>query len=99
MKRSRWKLAYIHPGLLKKRKASSIKAINFTGFRGSTISPLYIGRRGYIYNGRWSQTIVLEADSLGHKIGEYSITKKFDAHYARSVKLNVERKLSNGTFN
>jgi len=52
MKRSRWKLSYIHSGLLKKRTAFSVKAINFTGFRSSTIPVIYIGRRGYIYNGR-----------------------------------------------
>jgi len=86
MKRSRWKLSYIHSGLLKKRTAFSVKAINFTGFRSSTIPVIYIGRRGYIYNGRWSQTIVFEADSLGHKIGEYSITKKFDTQLRQKRK-------------
>jgi ribosomal protein S19 len=99
MKRSRWKLAYIHSGLIKKRTAFSAKAINFTGFRGSTIPLIYIGRRGYIYNGRWSQTIVFESDTLGHKIGEYSITKKFDTHYAKSEKLSDELNLNNGSFN
>jgi len=86
MKRSRWKLSYIHSALVKKRKVFSSKAINFTGFRSSTIPSLYIGRRGYIYNGRWSQTIVFEADTLGHKIGEYSITKKFDSQLRQKRK-------------
>lgn len=50
------------------------KGIKLT-LRGSIINPTLIGRVIYIYNGKTFNRFVIRKEMVGHKLGEYSITK------------------------
>ena len=55
----------------------------------------YIGRRGYIYNGSWPLTVSFDEKMVGFKIGEFSITKKFDKQLQRKRKTKRRTKHNN----
>jgi len=86
MKKSKWKLPYIHSLFFKKRKCKQVKNLALSNFRNSTISYPYIGKRGYIYNGLWPLTTLFEEKMVGFKIGDFSITKKFDTQLQKKRK-------------
>jgi len=78
MKKSRWKLPYIHSSFFKKRKIFSTKTLGLSNFRNSTIPATFCGRRCYIHNGAWALTTKIEENMIGFKVGDFSITKKFN---------------------
>ena len=92
MKKSRWKLPYIHPSFFKKSKCKGKKNIALSNFRNSMITFPYVGRRGYIYNGAWSLTTLFEDSMVGFKIGEFSMTKKFDTQLQKKRKTRRKTK-------
>ena len=79
----------------KKRKCQQVKNLALSNFRNSTITYPYIGKRGYIYNGSWPLTTLFEEKMVGFKIGDFSITKKFDTHCKKSVKRKGVQKRNN----
>lgn len=86
MKKSRWKLPYIQSSFFKKTKLRKWKDIPYTTLRNSTIPYTYIGKRGYVYNGAWKSTILIDEKMVGFKIGEFVITKQFDKQLQRKRK-------------
>ena len=83
MTRGIWKGPYVHPSLLKKvdklkdkGKSQSIK----TWSRNSTIIPEFVGHSFLIHNGRSFIPITISEEMVGHKLGEFSPTRKFSGH-------------------
>lgn len=51
-----------------------------TWARASTISPEMVGRTIAVYNGRVHVPVFVSENMVGHKLGEFSPTRKFRKH-------------------
>lgn len=88
MSRSIKKGSYIDPKLLKKiqhLKAGDRRVIK-TWSRRSTIFPEMVGFRFGVHNGRDHIEVAITEDMVGHKLGEFSPTRKFVRHGGRIQK-------------
>jgi small subunit ribosomal protein S19 len=88
MTRSIKKGAYIDPKLLKKLskfKAGSREAVK-TWSRRSTISPEMVGYTFLVHNGKDFIKVSVNEDMVGHKLGEFSPTRKFIRHGGKMQK-------------
>ncbi len=82
MARSLKKGPYVHPSLLKKlsnMKQGDTKAIK-TWARSSTITPAMVGFTFAVHNGKDFVNVRVVENMVGHKLGEFSPTKKFVRH-------------------
>jgi len=88
MSRSLKKGPYVCPKILK--KIAKIKPESNTLIkiwaRASTISPEMIGYRFGVYNGKTFIPVQVTEDMVGHKFGEFSLTKKFVRHGGKMQK-------------
>jgi len=83
MSRSIWKGPFVDPSLLKKVdkvKGQSNKAPIKTWSRKSTIIPEFVGLSFLIHNGKTFIPIKISEEMVGHKLGEFSPTRKFTGH-------------------
>ena len=88
MSRSLKKGPYVDEKLLekiKKLKAGDKTAIK-TWARNSTISPEMVGFNFGIHNGKKHIEVFISEDMVGHKLGEFSPTKKFVRHGGKMQK-------------
>lgn len=93
MPRSLKKGPYIDPKLIKKMskvKAGSGTVIK-TWSRRSTISPEMIGFTFGVHNGRDFISVKVLEEMVGHKLGEFSPTRKFIRHGGKMQK-EIEQK-------
>ena len=85
MARSLKKGPYVFEGLLKRvnelNKAGKKEVIK-TWSRRSTIYPEFIGHTFAVYNGKEFIPVYVTEDMVGHKLGEFSPTRKFSGHGA-----------------
>ncbi|MBP7837183.1 30S ribosomal protein S19 [Candidatus Saccharibacteria bacterium] len=51
-----------------------------TWARASTISPDMVGRTIAVYNGKMHIPVIISENMVGHKLGEFSPTRKFRRH-------------------
>ncbi len=82
MTRGVWKGPFVHPSLLKKvdkLKDQTKKPIK-TWSRNSTIIPEFVGHSFLIHNGKTFIPIRISEEMVGHKLGEFSPTRKFSGH-------------------
>jgi len=82
MSRSLKKGPFIDEKLLKKVanvKAGDKTVIN-TWSRSSTISPEMVGKTFGVHNGKIHVPVFVIEDMVGHKLGEFSPTRKFLKH-------------------
>jgi small subunit ribosomal protein S19 len=88
MSRSLKKGPYVDPKLIKKIK--NLKADDKipikTWSRSSTISPEMVGFTIAVYNGKEHIPVKIIEDMVGHKLGEFSPTRKFKAHGGRMAR-------------
>ncbi len=88
MARSLKKGPYVHPKLLKKiasrmpGEGAPIK----TWARSSTITPAMVGFVFAVHNGREFIQVRVVENMVGHKLGEFSPTKKFIRHGGKAAK-------------
>lgn len=82
MSRSLKKGPFIDPKLAKKVAAlsSDSRTVIKTWARASTISPDMVGRTFAVYNGRVHVPVFVSENMVGHKLGEFSPTRKFRGH-------------------
>ncbi|MBI4122181.1 MAG: 30S ribosomal protein S19 [Parcubacteria group bacterium] len=57
-----------------------------TWSRDSTITPEMVGFKFGVHNGREHVTVVIVEDMVGHKLGEFSPTRKFVVHGGKMAK-------------
>jgi small subunit ribosomal protein S19 len=83
MSRSRIKGPFIDPKLQLKvtraKQTGDRKAIK-TWARSSSISPEMVGLNFEVHNGRWFINVFVTESMVGHKLGEFSPTRKFSGH-------------------
>lgn len=83
MARSSKKRPFVDEHLMKKVEAldaAGKKEIIKTWSRRSTIYPLFVGHTFAVYNGREHITVYVTEDMVGHKLGEFSPTRKYTGH-------------------
>ena len=82
MSRSLKKGPYVDEKLLKKisKIKSGEKTVIKTWSRSSTITPIMIGYTVGVHNGREHIPVFITEDMVGHKLGEFSPTRKFIRH-------------------
>ncbi len=82
MSRSLKKGPFIDPKLAKKVAAlgSDTRTVIKTWARASTISPEMVGRTFAVHNGRVHVPVFVSENMVGHKLGEFSPTRKFRGH-------------------
>ena len=83
MGRSIKKGPFISPDLFKKvekmNKTGEKKVVK-TWARRSTISPEFVGHTIAVYNGKKFIPVYITENMVGHKLGEFSITRTFKGH-------------------
>lgn len=83
MARSSKKMPFIDNYLLKKVEnvnQSGKKEIIKTWSRRSTIYPEFVGHTFAVHNGKEHIPVYITEDMVGHKLGEFSFTRKFGGH-------------------
>lgn len=88
MSRSLKKGPYIDPKLAKKVSAlgNEDRTIIKTWARASTISPEFVGKTIAVHNGRVHVPVFITENMVGHKLGEFSPTRKFRSHGGKLAK-------------
>lgn len=81
MSRSSKKGPYVDPRLLKKvAESKGKKTVIKTWSRDSEISPEMIGATLGVHNGKDFIEVFVTEEMIGHKLGEFSLTRKFVRH-------------------
>ena len=83
MARSLKKGAFVDDSLMKKVaavKASTKKEVIKTWSRRSTIYPDFIGLTFAVHNGKDFIPVYVTEEMVGHKLGEFALTRKFTGH-------------------
>ena len=83
MARSSKKLPFIDEHLMKKVKKvkeSGKNEVIKTWSRRSTIYPNFIGHTFAVHNGKEFIPVYVTEDMVGHKLGEFALTRKFGGH-------------------
>jgi small subunit ribosomal protein S19 len=86
MSRSSKKGPYIDQRLLKKvlnaKRGAQIK----TWSRACTIAPEFVGFTFLVHNGRKHLEVYVTENMVGHKLGEFALTRKFTRHGGKMAK-------------
>ena len=83
MSRSLKKGPYVFGRLLKKVQTlneSGKKEVIKTWSRRSTIYPDFVGHTLAVHNGKDFIPVYVTEDMVGHKLGEFALTRKFGGH-------------------
>lgn len=94
MSRSLKKGPYVDPRVLKKldgRKHGDRTVIK-TWSRASTILPEMIGLTIAVHDGRRHVPVFCTENMVGHKLGEFALTRTFRGHVAKSDKQSKVRR-------
>lgn len=88
MSRSLKKGPFIDPKLAKKVAAlgAEDRTVVKTWARASTVTPEMVGRTIAIHNGRLHVPVLITENMVGHKLGEFSPTRKFRGHAKKDKK-------------
>ncbi len=90
MGRSIKKGPFVEQHLLK--KIDKLNAVNSkkpikTWSRRSTITPEFVGHTFNVHNGRIFQPVFVTENMVGHKLGEFALTRTFKGHGAHTKKV------------
>mgnify|MGYP005805097979 CR=1 FL=1 len=83
MARSLKKGPFVDAHLMKKVEAlneSGKREVIKTWSRRSTIFPNFVGHTFAVYNGKEFIPVYVTEDMVGHKLGEFALTRKFGVH-------------------
>ena len=83
MTRSIWKGPFVDGYLLKKADISRESGRNDvikTWSRRSMVNPSMVGLTISVHNGRQHVPVYINEDMVGHKLGEFAITRTFKMH-------------------
>ena len=88
MSRSLKKGPYINEKLILKVQnlPAGDKSVIKTWDRGATITPEMVGHRFGVHNGKIHIEVLIVEDMVGHKLGEFSPTRKFTRHGGRMAR-------------
>lgn len=94
MSRSLKKGPYVDPRVLKKiegKKPSEVGVVK-TWSRACQISPEMVGFTFGVHNGRTHVEVMVNEDMVGHRLGEFSPTRKFLRHGGKMQKELEQKK-------
>jgi small subunit ribosomal protein S19 len=93
MSRSLKKGAWVDPKLVKKLQKfkPGDKAVIKTWSRSSTITPEMVGFTISVHNGKDHLPVFIVENMVGHKLGEFSPTRKFVVHGGRMAKEQAKK--------
>lgn len=83
MARSLKKGPYVDASLMKKVQkmlSEGAKKVIKTWARNSDIHPDFVGFTFAVHNGKQFLPVYVNEEMVGHKLGEFSMTRKFKAH-------------------
>ena len=83
MARSLKKGPYVEESLLKKVQklnSENKKTVVKTWSRRSTIYPDFVGHTIAVHNGKDFIPVYITEEMVGHKLGEFALTRKFNGH-------------------
>jgi len=89
MGRSLKKGPYVDEKLLKKvdqLDSTSSKQPIKTWARSSTIAPEFVGHTFMVHNGRAHVNVYVTEEMVGHKLGEFALTRTFRGHGSKGKK-------------
>lgn len=87
MSRSSKKGPYVDERLIKKiSKAKAGKDQIKTWSRDSSIAPEFVGFTFLVHNGRTHVPVFVTENMVGHKLGEFALTRKFNRHGGKMAK-------------
>ncbi len=95
MSRSVKKGPYVHPKLAKKvSRAQSLdaKVVIKTWSRASTIMPDMLGMTIAVHDGRRHIPVFITENMVGHKLGEFALTRTFRGHISKSDRQSSVRR-------
>lgn len=94
MARSLKKGPYVNQRILKKIKALSPddKSVIKVWDRACTITPEMVGFTIGVHNGKQHVPVYIVENMVGHKLGEFSHTKKFIGHGGKMAKTQAKGK-------
>ena len=97
MTRSAKKGLYVDPRVLKKieGKKSTETGVIKTWSRACVIAPEMVGFTFGVHNGKTHIEVLVSEDMVGHRLGEFSPTKKFIKHGGKMQK-ELEQKKKEG---
>jgi small subunit ribosomal protein S19 len=90
MARSIKKGFYVDGSLMKKvdqMNESGKKRPIKTWSRRSTVTPEFVGHTVNIHNGKTFVTVFITENMVGHKLGEFALTRTFKGHGAHTAKV------------
>ena len=76
MSRANWKAPHINENTINQIKQSKKNYIKPTVSRNTTILPKFVEKTFEVYNGKKFNDILVIEEMIGHKFGEFSITRK-----------------------
>ncbi len=88
---------YVDPRLLKKIAAMKpdAKTVIKTWARRSEISPEMVGHTFGVHNGKQFIDVLVREEMVGHRLGEFSLTRKFVKHGGKMQReLEASQKLA-----
>ncbi|GAA0716054.1 30S ribosomal protein S19 [Clostridium malenominatum] len=94
MSRSVKKGPFVHEGLLKKineMNKNGEKKVIKTWSRSSTIFPQMIGHTVAVHDGRKHVPVYVTEDMVGHKFGEFVLTRTYKGHVDKTEKSSKVR--------
>lgn len=87
MSRSLKKGPYVDPRVLKKVLAGTPGKTQIkTWSRACSIPPEFVGFTFLVHNGRTHISVFVTENMVGHKLGEFSLTRKFTRHGGKMAK-------------
>ncbi|MFC1964574.1 30S ribosomal protein S19 [Chloroflexota bacterium] len=95
MSRSTKKGPAVNAKLMKKLDAvirSGQKVVIKTWARSSTILPQMVGLTIGVHDGRRHVPIYITENMVGHKLGEFALTRTFRGHVSKSERTSLVRK-------
>ena len=73
-----------------KMTASGGKKPIKTWSRRSTITPEFVGQTFNVHNGKIFQPVFVTENMVGHKLGEFALTRTFKKHGAHTAKAEAK---------
>lgn len=93
MARSLWKGPFVDGYLIQKAdkvKASGRNEVIKTWSRRSTIIPQFVGLTFGVHNGNKFIPVLVSEEMVGHKLGEFALTRTFHGHTAADKKAGAK---------
>lgn len=77
---------------INKMNSKGEKKIIKTWSRSSTIIPVMIGHTIAVHNGKQHVPVFISEQIIGHKLGEFIVTRNFRSHTKNNKKVKSKRK-------